>query len=138
MAEIVFSRLETQFSARLVRDAFGYIETARFGMSEIELVAALNLCQADWAVFLNAVRPLLCESAGQYNFASSVMRRAYITRYLSSAAETQKVHRRLIAFFESAPSAPRGCNPADGAMASANQVPTQWAASLARSGRRQA
>jgi tetratricopeptide (TPR) repeat protein len=103
LAQLAYTRLEAQFGTTLVRDAFGYIECARYGMSEVELIGALCTCQADWAIFIEGVRMMLTESAGQYNFSSSVMRDAYCSRYLPTKADAQRVHRKLMHFFENAP-----------------------------------
>ena len=103
LADLVFTRLESQFGARLVREVFAFIETARFGMSELELLAALKLSQHEWFVFVNAVRSILCESAGQFLWGSSVMRRAFRARYLAAPGDAERVHMKLIAFFRGAP-----------------------------------
>lgn len=104
LARLILVRLEAQFGTGLVRSIFCFLEASRFGMSEGELIHALQLNQAEWATFFAGVRGMLCESAGLFNFANHGMQVAVRSRYFTDEAATRKIHRELIDLFTTAPS----------------------------------
>lgn len=101
LAKLVLERLEGQFSATVVRALFSYVEASRFGMSEMELMEALKMAQADWSHLFAAVRSMLCESAGLLNISSHVMHAAVKQRYFTDDASTKAIHGDLLNFFTS-------------------------------------
>ena len=98
----LLERLEAQFGMQLVGRTLSFLEASRFGISEAELLEALQISQADWAPFFAAVRWMLCESAGLLNVSVRVIREAVTARYFPDPASACAVHQQLVSFFTSA------------------------------------
>ena len=101
LARLTLERLETQFGEQLISSALSFLVASRFGMSESELLEALQISQVDWCILLAAVRPMLCESAGLLIVSNQVMHRAIRLRYLTSDLSIAATHRKLASFFDS-------------------------------------
>ena len=104
LARLILIRLEAQFGTDLVRNAFCYLEASRFGMSEVELIHALQINQTEWMPLFAGVRGMLNESAGLFNVSSHQMQVAIRARYFNDESTTRDIHRALIAFFNDGPS----------------------------------
>ena len=100
LCDFVLQRLETDFGAELVSKAFSYIEASRFGLSEEELLAVLDVPPDAWSPFYLATRASMCVCGGLFNISSSVLRRAVQKRYFKNEAAKKLTHHELRVFFE--------------------------------------
>ena len=99
LADMVLQRIEGQFGALLVQRTFSYLKSSRAGVSEIELLEALQINQADSVPFFDSMRPMLCQCGGLLSIASNVVLVAVTNRYLPDEAKVLAIHKEMYDFF---------------------------------------
>lgn len=99
LAGMVLQRIEDQFGALLVQRTFSYLKSSRAGVSEIELLEALQINQADSVPFFDSMRPMLCQCGGLLSITSNVLLVAVTNRYLPDEAKVLAIHKEMYEFF---------------------------------------
>ncbi len=98
--EKVIERVEEDCGKKAVKATLTAIWASRAGLTEKEILGIANLKPATWAPIRNALDEVLVEASGKVTFAHHYGRKAVEDRYLPTASNQERIHRRLGAWFK--------------------------------------